>query len=87
MNCTELCTAAARLLLQVYVILFGVGERDTEGIYSLRAFDKESGLPNETIILFEQVGLWAGASVTCLHDWAHGPLAASPLSAAAHYLG
>jgi hypothetical protein len=37
---------------QVYVILFGVGERDTEGIYSLRAFG-EDGLPQETIIVFE----------------------------------
>uniref|UniRef100_A0A6T8PRJ0 Uncharacterized protein n=1 Tax=Chlamydomonas leiostraca TaxID=1034604 RepID=A0A6T8PRJ0_9CHLO len=38
---------------QVYVILFGVGERDTEGIYSLRAFSDETGLPQETIIVFE----------------------------------
>ena len=37
---------------QVYVILFGVGERDTEGIYSLRAFG-DDGLPQETIIVFE----------------------------------
>jgi len=36
----------------VYVILFGVGERDTEGIYSLRAFG-DDGLPQETIIVFE----------------------------------
>jgi hypothetical protein len=40
------------MLPQVYVILFGVGERDTEGIYSLRAFG-EDGLPQETIIVFE----------------------------------
>ncbi|KAF5840079.1 hypothetical protein DUNSADRAFT_17814 [Dunaliella salina] len=39
-------------LQQVYVILFGVGERDTEGIYSLRAFG-DDGLPQETIIVFE----------------------------------
>eukprot|EP00967_Tisochrysis_lutea_P114523 scaffold182579_cov20-Tisochrysis_lutea.AAC.3 len=38
--------------VQVYVILFGVGERDTEGIYSLRAFG-DDGLPQETIIVFE----------------------------------
>lgn len=38
--------------LQVYVLLFGVGERDTEGIYSLRAFS-DDGLPQETIIAFE----------------------------------
>ncbi|KAG2452072.1 hypothetical protein HYH02_003108 [Chlamydomonas schloesseri] len=38
---------------QVYVILFGVGERDTEGIYSLRAFRPDDGLPHETIIAFE----------------------------------
>ncbi|KAL6763038.1 hypothetical protein V8C86DRAFT_3130291 [Haematococcus lacustris] len=39
-------------LEQVYVILFGVGERESEGIYSLRAFGEE-GLPQETIIVFE----------------------------------
>lgn len=38
---------------QVYVILFGVGERDTEGIYSLRALAEETGLPQDTIIVFE----------------------------------
>lgn len=37
---------------QVFVILFGVGERDTEGIYSLRAIG-DDGLPTETIISFE----------------------------------
>lgn len=36
----------------MYVILFGVGERDTEGIYSLRAFGGD-GVPHETIIAFE----------------------------------
>lgn len=39
-------------LSHVFVILFGVGERDTEGIYSLRAFGDE-GVPVETIIAFE----------------------------------
>ncbi|GLC42383.1 hypothetical protein PLESTB_000652800 [Pleodorina starrii] len=39
-------------LRQVYVILFGVGERETEGIYSLRAFSSD-GTPHETIIAFE----------------------------------
>lgn len=39
-------------LSEVFVILFGVGERETEGIYSLRAFTTE-GLPQETIIAFE----------------------------------
>lgn len=39
-------------LQQVYVILFGVGQKDTEGIYSLRAFN-DDGLPQETIIVFE----------------------------------
>lgn len=34
------------------MILFGVGERDTEGIYSLRAIG-DDGLPTETIISFE----------------------------------
>lgn len=38
---------------QVYVILFGVGSRDTEGIYSLRAYNEVTGLPQETIIVFE----------------------------------
>lgn len=38
--------------MQVYVILFGVGQRDTEGIYSLRAFSAD-GVPHETIISFE----------------------------------
>lgn len=37
---------------QVFVILFGVGERDQEGIYSLRALSQD-GLPRETIIAFE----------------------------------
>ncbi|MEW5319017.1 MAG: hypothetical protein WDW38_010193, partial [Sanguina aurantia] len=44
--------AAWGRLPQVYVILFGVGERDTEGIYSLRAIG-DDGLPTETIISFE----------------------------------
>lgn len=34
------------------MILFGVGERDTEGIYSLRAFGADA-IPHETIIAFE----------------------------------
>jgi hypothetical protein len=37
---------------EVYVLLFGVGQKDTEGIYSLRAVS-EDGLPTETIIAFE----------------------------------
>jgi hypothetical protein len=36
----------------VNVILFGVGERETEGIYSLRGAS-DDGLPQETIIAFE----------------------------------
>ncbi|GFR41615.1 hypothetical protein Agub_g2340 [Astrephomene gubernaculifera] len=36
----------------VFVILFGVGQRATEGIYSLRAFSID-GVPHETIIAFE----------------------------------
>jgi hypothetical protein len=36
----------------VYVILFGVGLKTPEGIYSLKAFTTE-GLPEETIIVFE----------------------------------
>lgn len=37
----------------VYVLLFGVGEATTEGIYSLRSHCHETGLHNETIICFE----------------------------------
>ncbi len=40
-------------LKEVYVILFGVGQRDTEGIYSLRESKVEDGLPQETIMAFE----------------------------------
>lgn len=39
---------------EVYVLLFGVGQKDTEGIYSLRAVS-EDGLPTETIIAFENM--------------------------------
>jgi len=39
-------------LSEVFVILFGVGQREMEGIYSLRALSGE-GLPQETIIAFE----------------------------------
>ena len=38
--------------MQVYVILFGVGSTDTEGIYSLRVMSREDGLPQDTIIAF-----------------------------------
>lgn len=44
--------AVVAWLPHVYVILFGVGERETEGIYSLRAFGLD-GVPQETIITFE----------------------------------
>lgn len=37
---------------QVYVILFGVGSTDTEGIYSLRVMSRDDGLPQDTIIAF-----------------------------------
>jgi hypothetical protein len=46
--------AAAFAFLQVYVLLFGVGQKDTEGIYSLRAVS-DDGLPTETIIAFENM--------------------------------
>lgn len=36
-----------------YVILFGVGRAETEGIYSLRAVAKDDGLPVDTIVAFE----------------------------------
>jgi hypothetical protein len=45
-------TGPLRNRAQVFVILFGVGDRDQEGIYSLRALSQE-GLPRETIIAFE----------------------------------
>ena len=38
---------------QVFVILFGVGTSETEGIYSLRALSGDDGLPQDTIIAFE----------------------------------
>lgn len=43
---------AGQLPYTLFVILFGVGERDTEGIYSLRAL-KPDGMSHETIIAFE----------------------------------
>jgi Protein of unknown function (DUF3110) len=48
-------SAALGDLKQVYVILFGVGETETEGIYSLRALSRDDGLPQETIIAFEDL--------------------------------
>lgn len=42
-----------RTLSQVWVLLFGVGTRETEGIYSLRAMSRETGVPQDTIIAFE----------------------------------
>ena len=41
------------LCAQVHVILFGVGDFETEGIYSLRALRREDNLPQDTIIAFE----------------------------------
>lgn len=38
---------------RVHVILFGVGEGDPEGIYSVRAVPGADQLPQETIIAFE----------------------------------
>ncbi|KAK9817727.1 hypothetical protein WJX72_001284 [[Myrmecia] bisecta] len=38
----------------VFVILFGVGEAETEGIYSLRAMSREEELPQDTIIAFAE---------------------------------
>ena len=52
---------------QVHVILFGVGDFETEGIYSLRALRREDNLPQDTIIAFEddedaeRCGLWVSA--------------------------
>lgn len=39
--------------VQVFVILFGVGSAETEGIYSLRAMSRDDGVPQDTIIAFE----------------------------------
>ena len=39
----------------IFVILFGVGQADTEGIYSLRAMAKDDGLPVDTIVAFENM--------------------------------
>lgn len=38
---------------KIYVILFGVGSSDTEGIYSLRVVEHDDGLPVDTIVAFE----------------------------------
>ncbi len=43
------------ILVQVFVLLFGVGEAETEGIYSLRAMSREEGLPQDTIVAFEDL--------------------------------
>lgn len=62
-DCMELWTLADRVplpagpgqwegLTEVFVILFGVGQSETEGIYSLRAAN-DDGMPTETIIAFE----------------------------------
>ena len=40
-------------VVQIHVILFGVGEGEPEGIYSLRAMPAADSLPQETIIAFE----------------------------------
>lgn len=39
--------------MQVYILLFGVGRYETEGIYSMRAVMSNDGLPIDTIIAFE----------------------------------
>ena len=39
--------------MQVYILLFGVGRFETEGIYSMRAVMNNDGLPIDTIIAFE----------------------------------
>jgi hypothetical protein len=39
--------------MQVYILLFGVGAFETEGIYSMRAVMNNDGLPIDTIIAFE----------------------------------
>jgi len=41
--------------VQVFVLLFGVGEAETEGIYSLRAMSRDEGLPQDTIVAFEDL--------------------------------
>ena len=39
--------------MQIHVILFGIGEGEPEGIYSVRAMPGADQLPQETIIAFE----------------------------------
>jgi hypothetical protein len=51
-------------LREVYVLLFGVGQKDTEGIYSLRAVS-DDGLPTETIIAFENMDDAIRCGVPC----------------------
>ena len=54
------------LHLQIHVILFGVSDGDSEGIYSLRAqLPGGEQLPQETIIAFEDAQLAGGQT---LHD-------------------
>lgn len=44
--------APERIPGRVFVILFGVGEHQTEGIYSLRAAKDEDSLPQDTVVAF-----------------------------------
>lgn len=37
------------------MLLFGVGQAETEGIYSLRAMTRDEGLPQDTIVAFEDL--------------------------------
>ncbi len=53
--------------VQVFVILFGVGTSETEGIYSLRALSGDDGLPQDTIIAFE----CEDDAVRCVRKYSH----------------
>ncbi len=47
------CNKLDNCVLQIHVILFGIGEGEPEGIYSVRAMPGADQLPQETIIAFE----------------------------------
>ena len=51
-NCNH-CNKLDNCVLQIHVILFGIGEGEPEGIYSVCAMPGADQLPQETIIAFE----------------------------------
>lgn len=68
---TDAGQAAAEGRARCFVILFGVGRAETEGIYSLRAVAKDDGLPVDTIVAFENEDdalRWAGVQGDAQHS-------------------